>query len=256
MRLLFLLAMIFAFPAFAQTQELTRKSPMGERTSAYGLYDYISPNQNVTFPYYMIGPKNPEKGVRYPLIVVLHGRSGHAYGGWVLADMVNGGMPAFVVVPVMEANVKSWVQEAWRWKDPKYSRPIDHVAILTESIIKSLPVDPARIYVTGYSMGGAGTFGMLYYYPNLFAAGVPICGGWPSTAAKYLRSMPIWAFHGDADTEVPVAQTRDIIQAIQAQGGHPKYTEYPGVGHNSWINAYNEPELWVWLLSQSKKAKP
>lgn len=254
MRLLFLLAFFFATPAFAQTQELTRKAPMGERTSDYGRYEYLSPNQNVDFPYYMIGPKNPEKGMLYPLIVVLHGRSGHAYGGWVLADqVVNGGMPAFVVVPMMEPNVSSWVKDIWRWKDPKKPRPIDHVAILTQSIIKSLPVDPSRVYVTGYSMGGVGTFGMLYYYPNLFAAGVPICGGWPAKAAEYLASKPIWAFHGDADEDVPVAQTRDIVQAMRDNGGNPKYTEYPGIGHNSWIKAYNEPELWVWLLSQTKK---
>lgn len=248
------LCLAFMSPANAQTQELKRSAPMGERTSMFGSYEYVNKNKGVKFTYYLLGPTDAQRGVRYPLIVMLHGRSGHMYGGWVLADeVVNRGMPAFVLVPMMESDVSDWTKKKFLFSDIMNPKPIDHVALLTKQLIAELPIDPAKVYVTGYSMGGIGTFGILAEYPDLFAAGVPICGGWyPKDAAKF-KNIPIWAFHGDADKSVPVSQTRNIIAAIEKAGGHPKYTEYPGVDHNSWIQAYNDPALWSWLFSQSKK---
>jgi len=244
-------------PAFAQLQKLTREAPMGERTSMFGLYPYENENKKVSFAYFLLGPENAQAGVNYPLIVVLHGRSGHAYGAWVLADQVlKKGLPAFVVVPMMTEDVVDWTADSFRRQDWEKSRPIDHVAALTKKLAADLPIDPDRIYITGYSMGGVGTFGMLEAYPDIFAAAVPICGAWyPEQGAKFVNA-PIWAFHGTDDKSVPVQQTRDIISAIEKAGGTPRYTEYPGVGHNSWIYAYNEPELWTWLFSQVKNAKP
>lgn len=247
------LALLPIAPASAQTQKLTREAPMGERTPLFGSYLYESANKNVTFPYYLLGPDKAQPGVKYPLIVVLHGRSGHAYGAWVLAKkVVKEDMPAFVMVPMMTEDAVDWTADSFRKKDWQNSRPMDHVAILTRSLTAQLPIDPDRIYITGYSMGGVGTFGMIEAFPDLFAAAVPICGAWyPDQGAKFVN-IPIWAFHGTDDRSVPVQQTRDIINAIKKAGGSPKYTEYPGVDHNSWINAYNEPELWLWLLGQKK----
>ncbi len=226
---------------------------MGERTSMFGLYPYKSPNENVVFPYYLLGPKDAQKGAKYPLIVVLHGRSGHAYGGWVLADqVVNRGMPTFVLVPMMEDNVKNWMDPTFRWRDFKNPRPIDHVALLTKKMIGELPIDPSRVYITGYSMGGVGTFGALKEFPDIFAAGVPICGGWHPEHAKEFITTPIWAFHGSEDKGPPPEYSRNMVEAIRKAGGTAEYTEYPGVGHNSWIYAYNEPSLWVWLFRQKK----
>ncbi len=242
-----------ALPASAQKQRLTRELPMGERTSLYGLYPYENANKKVSFAYFLLGPENAQAGVKYPLIVVLHGRSGHAYGGWVLAQKVlKEGLPAFVMVPMMEENVSDWTGRFFHRQDKDYPRPIDHVALLTKKIAGELPIDPDRLYITGYSMGGAGTFGMLAAHPDLFAAAIPICGGWyPDQAAKF-TDIPIWAFHGTDDSIVPVKVTRNMISAIEKAGGRPRYTEYPKVDHNSWIYAYNEPEIWTWLLSQKK----
>ncbi len=256
MRHLFLIMLLFLFsaPAQGQTQHLTRAAPMGERTSMFGIYPYLSPNKKVSFAYYLMGPKDAQSGVKYPLIVMLHGRSGHAYGGWVLADEIEkNGMPVFVVVPSMEEDIDDWTAKKFLWADLKHPRPIDHVALLTKRLIAELPIDPAKVYVTGYSMGGVGTFGMLAAYPDLFAAGVPICGGWYPEDAPKFTNMPIWAFHGAADSIVSVSQTRNIISAIEKVGGAPKYTEYPGVDHNSWVRAYNDPALWSWLLLQTKR---
>jgi len=256
MRTLFfglLMLMFTSLHTLAQTQPLTRAAPMGERTSLYGFYPYESDNKKVSFPYFLLGPENAQQGARYPLIVVLHGRSGHAYGGWVLAQKVlKEGLPAFVMVPMMEDHVTDWMGNFFRKQDKEYPRPIDHVALLTKKLVRELPIDADRLYITGYSMGGVGTFGMLAAHPDLFAAAIPICGAWyPEQAAKFVN-FPLWAFHGTADRFVPVRETRAIIAAIKKAGGHPRYTEYPKVDHNSWIPAYNEPEIWTWLLSQKK----
>lgn len=226
---------------------------MGDRTGLFDKALYENASKSVRFVYYLLPPKNIQKGSKYPLIVVLHGRSGHAYGAYTLAQKVlQEDMPAFVLVPVMGEDTSDWTADQFKSVDAKLPKPIDHVAALTKETAAQLPIDASRIYVTGYSMGGVGTFGALYYYSDIFAAGIPICGGWYPQDAKNFVGKPIWAFHGAADSLVPVKQTRDIIKAIRKKGGTPEYTEYPGVDHNSWINAYAEPNLWPWLFRHSK----
>ena len=90
-------------------------------------------------------------------------------------------------------------------------------------------------------------------HPEKWAAIVPICGRGDVKSADKIKDLPCWCFHGDADTSVNVSGSRDMIEAIKKAGGSPKYTEYPGVGHNSWDRAYGTPELWTWLLEQKKK---
>ncbi len=234
--------------------EMTREQPMAERTSLYIKYDYTSPNKKVVFPYYILGPEKLSSGIQYPLIVILHGRTGKAYGGYVLADEVlNKGMPAFVLVPVMPEKVVEWTGDAMFRDDVIHPKPIDHVAILTKEIMGKLPIDPDRVYVTGYSMGGGGAFGAIYYYPDLFAAALPIAGGWYPQHAKAFINKPMWVFHGSNDKSSPTHQSRDMVKAIRNAGGKMVlYTEYRGVAHNSWYNAYAEPKIWTWLLSQKK----
>jgi predicted peptidase len=90
----------------------------------------------------------------------------------------------------------------------------------------------------------------------MFAAAVPICGGGDVTQAKAIKDVPIWAFHGDKDDAVKVRRSRDMIAAIKAAGGSPKYTEYKDVGHDSWTTTYKDPELYKWLFAQKRAAKP
>ncbi len=231
---------------------LSYESPMGDRTKDFNHYTYTSPNKRVSFGYYLLGPVDARKDEKYPLVVVLHARGGYAYGGYILADqIINQGMPAFVMVPVMEPSVSSWTSSAFHWADYKHPLPIDQVALLTEQLTKELPIDAARIYVTGNAMGGYGTFAALSHYPGIFAAGIPIGGGWKITQAEKFIHTPIWVFHGDMDRIVPVIQSRMLMKEIREKGGSPKYTEYADVDDRSWINAYSEPDLWTWLFSQS-----
>lgn len=229
----------------------SRAMPMAERTKIFQHHIYTSPNGKVSFRYYMMAPEI-EQGQEYALILVLHSRSGYAYGAYKLAEQIrNQGMPAFVIVPMMDETVNQWINDTYRKADPKHPMPIDHAAILVRSMIKNLPINPSRVYVTGYSMGGIGTFAALKRFPNLFAAGIAICGGWPSGDAKAFVHKPLWAFHGTDDKIIPASQTRNIIEEVRKEGGSPRYTEYAGIGHDSWLLAYEEPDLWTWLFSHA-----
>lgn len=115
-------------------------------------------------------------------------------------------------------------------------------------------IDESRLYLTGLSMGGYGTWAIAAKHPDRFAAIAPICGGGdPATAGK-LKDIPTWNFHGDKDTAVPLARSQQMIDAIKAAGGEPRFTIYPGVGHNSWDKAYRDEKLHEWFL-QHKKGK-
>ena len=125
---------------------------------------------------------------------------------------------------------------------------------LIEKSIKELPVDPKRVYITGLSMGGYGTWDLVARRPDLFAAAAPVCGGADEAHGRRgSRTSPIWAFHGAKDTAVKPARSRNMIAALEKAGGKPKYTEYPDVGHNSWDPAYKDPELFKWLFAQKKE---
>jgi predicted peptidase len=126
------------------------------------------------------------------------------------------------------------------------------IAIL-EDVEKDYSVDKKRLYLTGLSMGGMGTWSHAVATPDKWAAIVPICGRGDPKQAEKIKDLPCWAFHGDDDKSVNVSGSRDMIEAIKKAGGDPKYTEYPGVGHNSWDKAYETDELYEWLLKQSKK---
>jgi predicted peptidase len=124
-------------------------------------------------------------------------------------------------------------------------------------------VDPQRVYLTGLSLGGQGTWIIGAEFADKFAALVPICGfaeyqestGLAAKLAGKLTKMPIWVFHGDADPAVPVAKSREMVEEIRKAGGEVKYTEYPGEGHNVWDKAYDDHALWEWLFAQ-RRANP
>jgi predicted peptidase len=124
---------------------------------------------------------------------------------------------------------------------------------ILEKTRKEYKVDEKRLYCTGLSMGGMGTWALACKHPTLFAAIAPICGsGDPAQAAK-IKDLPTWNFHGDQDKAVPLARSQDMIKAIEAAGGKPKFTVYPGVGHNSWDKAYREEKLHEWFLQHERK---
>jgi len=124
--------------------------------------------------------------------------------------------------------------------------------LLLDKIEAGYKIDKKRIYVTGISMGGFGTWMLTADRPERFAAVAPICGGFDTTQAEKFVNVPLWAFHGDADSVVNVRLSRDMVKAIEEAGGKKaKLTVYPGVNHVSWTQTYENPELYDWFLSHS-----
>ena len=121
---------------------------------------------------------------------------------------------------------------------------------MMEKIAIEYPIDHTRIYITGVSMGGFGTWDLLARLPYRFAAAVPICGGGDIDIIEKIKHVPIWAFHGADDETVPPEGTRKLIQELWDAGAYPGFTEFPGVGHTSWHQAYKEPHLMPWLFKQ------
>jgi predicted peptidase len=216
-------------------------------------------------PYRLLKPKEYDAGRRYPLVVFLHGAGErgddnqrqlvHGMNDFA-SDEVMAKYPAFVIAPQCPSG-KKWVEVDWgadsHTMPEKPSQPLAATLAVIEGLQKEFSIDPARIYITGLSMGGYGTWDALQRWPKLFAAAAPICGGGDPAGAPIMKDIPIWAFHGDTDTAVKPQRSRAMIKALEAAGGKPKYTEYPGVGHNSWSRTYADPALYEWMFGQKRK---
>jgi predicted peptidase len=126
------------------------------------------------------------------------------------------------------------------------------MAILAD-VQKDYVTDPKRLYLTGVSMGGYGTWSLAAKYPERWAAIVPVCGGGDPGSAEAIKHIPCWCFHGGADRTVPPDTSRTMIAALKEAGASPRCDEYPGVGHDSWDKAYATSDLYEWLLRQRQK---
>ena len=126
---------------------------------------------------------------------------------------------------------------------------------LLDSVLEEFEgkVDLDRIYVVGFSMGGYGTWDLIVRHPGRFAAAVPVCGAGDPSKAEGIKDLPVWAFHGDKDGAVPVSGSREMVAALKKAGGEPKFTEFPGVGHNAWTPAWRNPELVAWLFDKTRR---
>jgi predicted peptidase len=185
-----------------------------------------------------------------PTILYLHGSGssgtdGRAQVQGSLAGAIRKREKDFAFIAVFpQSHETNWRAES---KDGKRA-----IAIL-DQVARDFRVDAERVYLTGISMGGQGTWSLAAAYPERWAAIVPIChGGDPKTVGKF-KDLACWCFHGDADEVIPVAQSREMIRALKKAGGQPLYHEYPGVGHNAWDLTYANPDLYEWLLLQKRK---
>ena len=211
----------------------------------------------------------PEAAGKAPLVIYLHGSGGlgndnlkqlslgNVFGTrvWVLPDNQNR-FPCYVVAPQTD---QGWVRYDLSQDTPgpaKVLPGLGNGARLALEIIDVLchefPIDERRIYITGQSMGGAGTWHMITNRPSFFAAAVSCCGSTSTDDGTGSIDTPVWNFHGDSDKTVPVSVSRDRIAARRKAGGRPLYTEYVGVDHNVWQWAFSEPGLLKWVFSQRR----
>jgi predicted peptidase len=177
----------------------------------------------------------------WPLLLFLHG-SGER--GTDIDEVKTHGPPKLIaegkqfpfIVVSPQAPRRRWVPEA--------------LAALLDDVMRKYRVDKDRVYLTGLSMGGSGTWALAAAVPDKFAAIAPICGSGDPVEAKALKDVPVWVFHGAEDESVPVKRSEEMVKALQEAGAKEvKFTVYPDVGHDAWTDAYNDPELYHWLLS-------
>ena len=169
------------------------------------------------------------------------------------------GQNVCLIAPQCEKG-RRWVETDWdqpaHFFQPVPSKMMRLALQLLEKTIREGNVDPARVYVTGLSMGGYGTWDALSRRPDLFAGAMPICGGGDPHQAVRLRDIPIIAVHGDADTVVPTTRSRDMVDALRRMDAPIRHVEYPGCGHNSWAPAYSDDALLGWLFSKRRQDVP
>ncbi len=251
LRRLLLVILLCASPALArqETGFLDRQIQVGGKTYRFQVFV----------------PAEWNKQTKWPVILFLHGAGERGDDGRFstvigLANAIRRfgkAFPALAVFPQCPA-MRSWTEPE-----------MEALALATlEATIKSFDGDRQRIYLTGLSMGGYGTWALASNYPGRFAAIAPVCPGvkplanFPdimpvSTAdnpypdiAKKIGKTPVWIFHGAADPLISVEESRHMAEALKAKGGSVRYTEYEGVGHNAWDKAYAEPEFFKWLFAQ------
>jgi predicted peptidase len=207
----------------------------------------LSRTVQVRLKYLLYLPKNYEQKPSWPLMLFLHGAGER---GDDLALVTKHGPPKRIAAgddfPMIVVSPQCPKEQWWQ--------PLEITALLDE-IVQKYKVDRERIYVTGLSMGGFGTWALATYTPNRFAAIAPICGGGEKFLMKPIAQLPIWVFHGAKDRVVPLARSEELVEALKRSGGNPKLTVYPEAGHDSWTETYANPQFYDWLLAQRRSPK-
>ena len=204
--------------------------------------------KKVQLDYLVYLPKDYKKSrQKWPLVMFLHGAGERGTDKNLLA--VHGPVmqivkqkkefPFILIAP--QCPEDSWWEEH-----------IDDLNALLEKVIDKYRVDKDRVYLTGISMGGEGTWKLAMRYPEKFAAIAPICGIGRPWLAFRLKNIPIWAFHGVKDSTIPVAETQKMEKALKEVKANARFTYYPKLDHNSWTITYDNPEFYQWLLAQRK----
>ncbi len=202
-----------------------------------------------TFDYYLYYPEQYQSNEdeKFPLLLFLHG--GGESGDSLVAIKRNGPpklitqgkkFPFLILAPQNPHKKKWWNTTA--------------LIQLLDTVVANNRVDPKRIYLTGLSRGGGAAWELAVQYPEKFAALAVVCGMTPVPYAAWIdKEMPIWVFHGEEDESIPISESETMVDRLKSMGYDVRFTRYPGVGHNSWIKAYNTEELYEWLVEQKRK---
>mgnify|MGYP006278038217 CR=1 FL=1 len=255
--------------------------------------------ESTTLPYRLCRPDFYDPNERYPLVLALHGAGERGTDNQIhidvhrlatsWADSTNQAEhPCFVVAPQCPKDNR-WADADW---SPGFHRisqvPVGNEVLtvmdLVDSLVQEFPVDTNRLYITGLSMGGQGTWDILARYPAKFTAAIPMSGGGDSTRALQMKHIPMWIFHGENDNTVPVSASRQMVEAMEnqgltavythchegdctgmtdtqvadavADGARLLYTEWKNAGHVMWAESYDYPHLFPWVFAQNKQNNP
>jgi len=242
------------FLVFAFAFVMSAASNLAQETPAPGKQVELMMSDDagdVGFLMYLPQKYDADKNRSWPLMLFLHGR-GESNGP--LSRVAQHGPPKFAQrgddLPFVLVSPQC-PGDGW-WSDDTRQEQLGR---LLDTVTKSDRVDKNRIYLTGLSMGGYGSWSLAAKYPDRFAAVVPVCGGGDPKDADKLTSLPIWVFHGDQDRAVPFRKSVEMVEAIRDAGGtNIRFTSLEHVGHNCWSSAYAMPELYGWMLNQKASA--
>jgi len=229
------------------------------RSSRFSFNKYIEKGD--TLNYRLLFPE-ADTLRKYPLVIFLHGSGERGYDNeaqlkWgVMNFATDENMmrhPALVIAPQCPQN-SSWsnFSRSDMKLQPSPTKPMELLIGLIHQLIKTMPIDTNRIYITGLSMGGYGTYDAIERYPHLFAAAVPVCGAGDTAKASSIAYLPIWIFHGAEDPAVNPVYLLNMVEALTKAGAHPGFTQYPESGHFSWLGAYRDALMMEWLFRQHK----
>jgi len=227
---------------------------------------HIYKNNEFEMPYRLHLPDNYDENKSYPVILYFHGAGERGIDNEITlkngvqnfaSDENRIKYPCIIIVPQCPPAYR-WVEVHWALPShtmpEQMSLPMKHSMLLLNEITELYSADTNRIYVTGLSMGGFGTWDAISRFPNTFAAAVPVCGGGDLAFAKTLTGIPIWAFHGKLDKVVIPERSEHMIQEIIKHGGKfAKLTIYNNVAHNAWVNAYSDQKMIDWMFAQTKQ---
>jgi len=243
----------------------------------YEAMEYASEKYNSNLPFRLFIPENYQECEKYPLVIFLHGAGRR--GNDNISQIKNMEGPLAFANPEVQNKYPSLVvapqcPDNDNWRGTTYSgeripkslddiRPSPTYLMLMElldSLLTNYKIDANRIYLTGQSMGGAGTWYIALDNPEKFAAIAPVCGWCLPSEAGTIADLPVWAFHGALDKTIPPDGSRNMVKALKEVGNqNVKYTEYPNVGHESWREAFTEDtdnngvaDVVEWMFSQKR----
>jgi pimeloyl-ACP methyl ester carboxylesterase len=214
--------------------------------STYGTNPQQKKEKSKTYPYLAYLPNGYEGSVgkEWPLIIYLHGSSCKGnnlervkkYGPPFYLDR-GMSVDAIVISPQCPSN-RNWVYGDW-------------FESFYNEILEKYHVDRSRVYLTGMSLGGFGTWSLASRYPQYFAAIMPLCGGGRPDMVETMKDVPTWVFHGEKDRKVRLNRSEEMVEAMQEQGSRPKFSVLKGEGHDIH-HVYSEQNIYEWLLAQHK----
>lgn len=250
----------FASITMAQAPSST---PSEDPLKTYEPREFAGSN-GTTLKYRLLKPLDYQPGKKYPLVLFLHGAGERGNDNAITLkhaakDLCNPKLraqyPAYVVIPQCPTDRK-WSEVDWSKESsslPETASPaMQNIKELLDEMVENAGIDSDRVYITGLSMGGYGTWDAIARYPGFFAAAAPICGGGDPKTVDQFKKLPIWCFHGAKDSVVKVGRSREMVDALRAVGSDVRYTEYPDAEHDSWTATYANPEFYTWLFAQRR----
>lgn len=245
---------------------------LAQHQNLYGKKNFI--HQSDTLQYRILMPKDFDKSKQYPVVLFLHGagergndnKAQLVHGSKLFVNPIHrGAFPAIVIFPQCPKN-SYWANATVDRNsrpiklefplDIAPTKPLELVMKLMDDMVTKSYIDKTKIYVGGLSMGGMGTFEIVYRKPTFFAAAFSICGaGNPEATKLYAKTTPFWVFHGAKDDVVNPQLSVEMVDGILKNGGTPNFSLYANDNHNSWDTAFAEPQLLSWLFSNTKTLK-